>query len=265
MSQIMTADPVAALQLSEGEIRFYQEEGYLLIPGLISTENARALGAEVLEVMAAAGKTYQDLCSAAGVKGKLYQSGQYLAGSRLDAFINSPGLISIAAQLMGGESSIYMPFSAVKSGGGGGTFHFHQDNQYTRFDGPGINLWTALSPMSPENGCLQVVPRSHLGGTVDAVSPDGDGHRAVAQDPARFLPLRMNSGDCIAFTRLTIHGSGPNNTGEPRLAYAVQCHRNDVSAVWDGRESRLLKGSSRWNTRPVEKLSPPDEKPRDGH
>ena len=83
---------------------------------------------------------------------------------------------------MEGPATLYLPFTAVKSGGGGGRFHFHQDNQYTRFDGPGINIWIALSPMSPENGCLQVVPRSHLAGTLDSVeNPDGDGHRTVAQ------------------------------------------------------------------------------------
>jgi 2-oxoglutarate-dependent dioxygenase len=259
-------DPVAPTQLTDNEIRFYNEEGYLYLPGVIDAATVAALQNEVYEVMAASGRSREALKTASGVAGKLYQSGQYLKGSALDGYINSPQLCSIAAQLMGGASSLYMPFTAVKSGGGGGTFHFHQDNQYTRFDGPGINLWLALSPMSPENGCLMVVPRSHLAGTIDGVqSPDGDGHRTVANDPTRFLPIRMNSGDVIAFSRLTLHGSGPNHTDEPRLAYAVQFYRDDVKAVWDGQPPRLLKGANRWNTAPVEKLSAPDGKPQDGH
>jgi 2-oxoglutarate-dependent dioxygenase len=90
------------------------------------------------------------------------------------------------------------------------------DNQYTRFDGPGINLWLALSPMSPENGCLMVVPRSHLAGTIDGVQVP------TVMDIAPWLTIqrascyRMNSGDVIAFSRLTLHGSGPNHTDEPR-------------------------------------------------
>jgi 2-oxoglutarate-dependent dioxygenase len=174
-------------------------------------------------------------------------------------------LREIATQLMEGPATVYLPFSAVKAGGGGGTFHFHQDNQYTRFDGPGINLWMALSPMSPENGCLMVVPRSHLSGTHDWVSPDGDGHRAVANDPTRFLPIRMNPGDIIAFSRLTIHGSGANHTNEPRLAYAVQFHRDDVNAIWDGEAPRNLKENPRWSTGPATQITPPDAAGRDGH
>lgn len=259
-------EPVAALQLTPNETRFYREEGYLYLPGVVNTEGVAALQDEVFEVMQAAGRSREALRSASGASGKLYQSGQYLRQSALDDYINSPHLRSVASQLMGGESSLYMPFSAVKAGNGGGAFHFHQDNQYTRFDGLGINLWLALSPMSPENGCLMVVPKSHLEGTIDGVqSPDGDGHRTVAQDPTRFLPVRMNAGDIIAFSRLTLHGSGPNHTGEPRLAYAVQFSRDDVKATWNGQEPRLLKGANRWNTAPVETLSAPSGKSQDGH
>jgi len=258
-------DIVAPLQLSEGEVRFYNEEGYLYMPGLLSGDGLAQAREEVLQVMEAAGFSYERLCQAQSSKDKLYQSGQYLAGSALDGLLNSPSLRSIAGQLMGGPSSLYLPFTAVKSGGGGGAFHFHQDNQYTRFDGPGINCWFALSDMSPENGCLQVVPRSHLAGTIDSVeSPDGDGHRTVAQDPTRFLPVRMRAGDCIAFSRLTLHGSGPNNTHEPRVAYAVQFHRNDVNATRGGETFNLLQRPG-FDTSPVKKLSRPDEKSKDGH
>jgi 2-oxoglutarate-dependent dioxygenase len=182
----------------------------------------------------------------------------------LDAFINSPRLRAIAEQLLEGPGTLYMPFTAVKSGGGGGRFHFHQDNQYTRFDGPGINLWTALTPMTPENGCLQVAPRSHLQGTLESeLSGDGDQHKKITWEPEYFLPLRMRPGDCVAFSRLTIHGSGSNTTESPRVAYAAQFHRDDVWALQGG-DWVLLKESPRWNVRPVQEITVPPEK-QDGH
>jgi 2-oxoglutarate-dependent dioxygenase len=119
--------------------------------------------------------------------------------------------------------------------------------------------------MSPENGCLQVVPRSHLSGTIDSVSSsDGDNHRMVAQEPDRFLPVRMRAGDAIAFSRLTIHGSGPNHTDEPRIAYAVQFHRNDTQAFFDD-EWKLLTERPRFHHRPLAELSKPQAKSQDGH
>ena len=248
--------PIPELKLTDGEIKFYRREGYLLIPGLMSECDAKDLQAEVMDLMNSIG----------GFEGnKLKQSWEYKTGSYIDALINSQPLRGVASQLMGGESTLYLPFTAVK-GVGGGTFHFHQDNNYTRLDGPSVNIWMALTDMTPENGCLMVVPRSHRQGTVESVfSPDGDVHKKVKHDPADFLPVRMRAGDCIAFSRLTIHGSGPNTTDTPRGAYAVQYHRNDVS--WIDKqtgEKKLLTKFPRWTNKPVAQYSVPAGK-RDGH
>lgn len=246
--------------LSANEVSFYQTYGYLALPGLISREAAERLADEVLQVMAGLGFSRADLSRASTSKDKLRQSRQYLAGSGLERLIYSKRLLAIAARLMGGPSTLYLPFTAVKSGGGGGRFHFHQDNQYTRFDGPGINIWFALGEMRPENGCLQVAPASHLQGTFDPVeSEDRDGYRTVAVEPEDFLPIRMLPGDAIAFTRLTLHGSGANSTDQPRLGYAVQFHRDDVRATRDGEDIGLLKENPRFCIQPVDSISPANE------
>lgn len=255
-------------KLAPGEIRYYKDEGFVLLPGLVSAADALAMRDEVLAILHAQGTPLDRLRRALAPGDKLLQTGQYLRESRLDAYINSPVLRGIAAQLLGGDCSLYMPFSAVKNGGGGGQFHFHQDNQYTRFEDGlgGINIWLALNEMTPDNGALQVVPKSHLRGTLDSVgSGDGDKHRKVQTDPEHFLPIRMSPGDAVAFTRLTVHGSGTNITAEPRIAYAVQFHRDDVMATWDNQPPRLLKGSNRWPVGPVDQITPPESKGRDGH
>jgi phytanoyl-CoA hydroxylase len=254
----MPTNPIPALTLTDGEVKFYRQEGYLLIPGLMSEPAAADLYGEVMDLMLAIG----------GFEGnKLKQSSEYKSGSHIDKLANSPTLCALAGQLMGGPSTLYLPFTAVK-GVGGGTFHFHQDNNYTRFDDGmgGINLWIALMPMTPENGCLMVVPRSHAKGTLESeFSPDGDAHKKVKYDPADFLPVRMRAGDCIAFSRLTVHGSGPNLTQTPRVAYAVQYHRNDASYIdRDTGEKKLLTKHPRWINKPVEHYSVPTGK-RDGH
>ncbi len=246
--------------LSENEIYFYRTSGYLSLPGLISQADAANLAEEVTQVMEGLGIQRKALWRATTSKDKLRQSRQYLAEWTMARLIHSEGLCAIAAQLMDGPSTLYMPFTAVKSGGGGGRFHFHQDNQYTRFDGPGINVWFALGEMSPENGCLQIAPASHLNGTLDSVeSEDRDGHRTVAVEPEDFLPLRMMPGDAVAFSRLTLHGSGANSADQPRLAYAVQYHRDDVRASRAGEDLGLLKENPRYVIAPVAAISPANE------
>ncbi len=111
--------------------------------------------------------------------------------------------------------------------------------------------------MSPQNGCLQIAPATHLAGTIESIeSEDRDGHRTVAVEPQSFLPLRMMPGDAVAFTRLTLHGSGANSTDQPRLGYAVQYHRDDVRASKNGVEIGLLKDNPPFHVRPVADISP---------
>ncbi|MBZ0295650.1 MAG: phytanoyl-CoA dioxygenase family protein [Anaerolineae bacterium] len=244
--------------LSENEIHFYQTEGYLYIPGILSSATAANMRQEIIDIMVALGVSTEQLANAQETSDKLRQSPKYLKHGLVDQLVNSPILKNLAGELMGGPSTLHSPFTAVKSGGGGGEFHFHQDNQYTQFDGPGINFWFALNEMAPENGCLRVAPRSHLQGTYEGVSSgDGDHHLTISIAPKEFLPIRMMPGDCIAFSRLTVHGSGPNHTHEARVAYAVQFHRDDVRATWDGQPPRLLTEYPRLDNKgPVDKIVP---------
>ena len=250
------ASIVLPVTLTPEQLRTYKEEGFVLIKGLIPAEAVQALNHEVMDIMARIGLPFT----------KLKQTIEYLEDSHLDGLVNNPNLKSIADQVMEGPSSVYLPFTAVKSGGGGGRFHFHQDNQYTRHDAPSCNLWMALAPMTPENGCLQIVPRSHLKGTLESmVSGDGDDHRKVLFEPSDFVHVVMEPGDCVAFTRLTVHGSGQNVTEDPRVAYAVQFHRNDTR--WLDRETntwKLLLDEPRFKVGPVKEISVPKGK-TDGH
>ena len=150
----MAAEMLRYSELTDNEVNFYDKYGYLSLPGLLSRESAKSLAEEVLEIMAGLGINREALRNASSSKDKLRQSRQYLAGSGLARLVHSEALQAIAARLMGGPSTVYLPFTAVKSGGGGGRFHFHQDNQYTRFAGPGINIWFALMEMSPQQWLL---------------------------------------------------------------------------------------------------------------
>jgi phytanoyl-CoA hydroxylase len=115
-----------------------------------------------------------------------------------------------------------------------------------------INIWVALVDMTPQNGCLEVVPRSHLAGQIESTAV-GDGHRKLEVDPNTLFPVRMRAGDAIAFTRWTVHGSGQNTTDTPRVAYALQYHREDVKWL-DGAEWKPLVESPRFQTPPVARL-----------
>lgn len=255
----MTTNPVVRpIQLTDNEIHFYQEQGYLTLPGLLDPAHLEGLREEIFDVLEANGVPRGQMDSASETADKLRQNPQYLKGSLLDEMINGANMMTIASRLVGGKAVRYLPFTAVKAGGGGGQFHFHQDNNYTQHDPAvgSINIWIALVDVTPENGCLQMVPASHKEGVLEWVNAgDGDSHRKVAIDPKSFLPIRLNAGDGVAFTRLTVHGSGPNYTNQARVGYALQYHRDDVKYFDNDDESwKVLVDQPRFQTPPVEKL-----------
>jgi phytanoyl-CoA hydroxylase len=245
------------MDLTDSEVAFYQREGYLPLPGFLEVKAVDALRAEVFEVLAANGFPLSALRHATSSADKLRQCSQYLAGSALDTLINGPESLAVASRLIGGPALRYLPFTAVKAGHGGGVMGFHQDNNYTRHDPAmgSINIWVALGDMTPANGCLQIVPRSHSGQRDSRRSDDDDSHRQVDVDPLTAVPMRMRAGDAVAFTRWTVHGSGRNDTAEPRVAYALQYSRDDVT--WLDPETgawRLLADQPRSTTTPVAEL-----------
>lgn len=256
MSNAIQNSVVRQIDLTDGEVDFYNEYGYLYIPEFVDRSVTDALRDEVLQVMESKGFDREQLNKATGTADKLRQISDYLKGSRLDSLINSQQTLDIASRLIGGQAVRYLPFTAVKAGGGGGEFHFHQDNNYTRHDPAtgSINIWVALVDMTPENGCLRMVPGSHKLGTVESVNAgDGDGHRKVQDDPEKALPLRMRAGDAVAFTRVTIHGSGPNHTDQVRVAYGLQYHRDDVKFLdRESDEWRRLVDVPKFQTPPLD-------------
>lgn len=258
MTASLNESSVRLLNLTAAEVKFYQEEGYLLLPGALSPEMVDAVGEEVFDVLEANGVSRASLSQATSTADKLRQYGQYLKGSALDRLINGEPMRKLASRLIDGPAHRYLPFTAVKAGGGGGEFHCHQDNNYTLHDpaSGSINIWIALVDMTPENGCLQIVPRSHRQGQIKSRnSDDGDGHQQIDVDPLTCVPIRMRAGDAVAFSRWTVHGSGSNQTSAPRVAYALQFHRDDVR--WldraTGQWARLLD-QPRFSTGPVDKL-----------
>ena len=243
--------------VSEGEVKKYKEDGYLLLRGLVPPETAQALHGEVMEIMNIIGLGHT----------KLRQTAQYRRGSLLESYVQSALLRETAAALMEAPAHLYLPFTAVKSGGGGGQFHFHQDGNYTRYvRGQGVNLWMALTPMREENGGLRIVPGSHLGGEMASENAgDGDAHRKVVSLPEGNVLIEMEPGDCVAFTRWTVHGSGANHTDNPRVAYAVQFHSSDVVAMVDGKEQVLLDKPRFTDIWGVDEIVAANAGSRDGH
>lgn len=107
----------------------------------------------------------------------------------------------------------------------------HQDLHYFPFR-PAEQIvcaWTAMERVHRDNGCLVVLPGTHVGSLRPHVYPDWPGgvnkmyHGIHGYDPShRRLHLEMDKGDTVFFHPVLIHGSGTNVTSGFRKA--ISCH-----------------------------------------
>lgn len=241
----MIPDPAAILAAA---VAAYRSEGWALLPGVADAATVTALRARADDIArgrvtypglffqpdAATGR-YEDLAFGQGWIGP---DAEYRKIEKLEldplfrAWIENPAFERIVRAVIPGPVAIYRAVIFAKAARGGSDIPFHQDAG--RFWGldrdPELQIWTALDDASPAAGCVEVVPRSHLGGlatplggviprgTLDAAGLDAAGLGAAGAS-ARAVPAR--AGDVMLIHNHLWHRSGPNATDAPRRAFTV--------------------------------------------
>ncbi|MDX1649511.1 MAG: phytanoyl-CoA dioxygenase family protein [Myxococcota bacterium] len=96
---------------------------------------------------------------------------------------------------------------------------WHQDDGYGRLEPPDdVTIFVALVDTDERNGGLSIVPGSHRAGLLPH-GPAGVNPLLVETElPAEPVAVSLRAGEAVAFTGLTVHGSGPNRSGAERAA-----------------------------------------------
>lgn len=131
------------------------------------------------------------------------------------------GLPGIARELVGAPTALTFHAAFLKPSEVGTRVALHQDQALWRYDYPNaISIWVALTPAKRHNGCLVGCPGSHARGGVQHVDlPDHPWHPGVvwrAEGLAEPVPYELDPGDALVWDRYFVHGSGPNQSSDPR-------------------------------------------------
>jgi len=109
-------------------------------------------------------------------------------------------------------------------------YRYHQDARFRNAQAVRnllygtVNTGLAIDAQTAANGALRVIPRSHLRGylglsedgtLMTGSTPDAALLRA-GLDPAAAVTCEMAPGDLLLWTLYTVHGSGPNLSGQER-------------------------------------------------
>ena len=133
----------------------------------------------------------------------------------------------LATQILGDRAECVWDHAICKPPDGDATIDWHQDLAYNAgTDDPRrVHVWLPLQDTTPDNGCMQyiaddgcrgLVPHGRRGGSIDA-------HARVAEevDPSGAVMCPVDAGMVTIHRPTTLHSSGPNATGVPRLAWIL--------------------------------------------
>jgi ectoine hydroxylase-related dioxygenase (phytanoyl-CoA dioxygenase family) len=237
VTDVPTLDDVDRIVTDE-VIAKYWERGYWVGPKLFSDEEVQRLrdahdrlwsGKHDYAVPSMYGWIERDL-----TKPDLRQQvDAFYLNAEMRKAILSPLIGKIAARLMKtGSVRLWHDQALFKPGTGGkedtiaGNVGWHQDYGFWQCCSTDnmCSAWVALQDTDLSNGAMQMVVGSHKWGLIEGSNNDkkemekwADHYAKLAGVEWTHEPVLLKAGEVSFHHALTFHGSGPNNSDEPRL------------------------------------------------
>lgn len=242
-----TAAGWARHRLSDQEVSFYEENGYVAGVRVLSDEQVEVLRGELEELADPSHPKHRLFYefhsneSEDPAKTLFHALGAWRITPGFHDLLWNPAITVPASQLLGGAVRFWHDQLFCKPARHGGVVAWHQDYSYWTRTRPLAHLtcWVGLDDSTRGNGCLHYVPGSHrwmdlpitgLGGDMEAI----EGVLAEEQKK-EFEPvaIELKKGEASFHHPRVIHGSHANLTGRPRRAAVVNVFRDGVRSASD--------------------------------
>ena len=253
--------------ISQEQIDFYHENGYLIVPGVLNQEEleeAHAIIDDFVEKSRAVTEQsgHFDLepdHSPEDPKVRRMSSPSGYHPFFDDLYRRDDRVLDILTPLIGPAIRAQGDKLNMKPAGVGSPVEWHQDfAHYPHSNDDLCAVGIALDDSTEENGCMMVVPGSHRGPVLDhhqdgffigAISPERDG-----LDLSTAVPLNMKAGDISIHHAGTLHGSALNTSGKSRKLLLYQYAAVDALPFggvgdWDRFNENILRGEPTFDFR----------------
>ena len=226
--------------LSEAQVEFFEQNGYLVLEGLIGSAQLDHLRLTLAAVINRdpAHRTADfvvDRNSTTALRNINHFTKYWLAGSEL---VRQPAILGAVRDLIGDDVRFHHTKVFLKPPFEGTAKEWHQDlwsyvddaenerllevgKSLTFRDAPLIAAQTYLTDSNEENGCLRFVPGSHTWGMLD-VNRSPERVREDYYPPEQVVKAPARAGSVVLFHCLVLHYSGPNRSATPRWGPIVQ-------------------------------------------
>ncbi|MBA3868030.1 MAG: phytanoyl-CoA dioxygenase family protein [Anaerolineae bacterium] len=252
----MTLNKTQSAFLTDAQINFYNDEGYLLLPDFLTDEEMRPARqameektAEIADELYAIGATSQKFedypfeSRLARLFDSLQDSdflkfGRSWRERRPGYFqlMATPKILDVVESLIGGEifsNPVYNVRPKVPRVAAGAV-PWHQDKSYwpDANSNPVITVWIPLVDATLENGCLHIWPRTHKKRVLSHHADTYTGTAYTELDVehligAKGVALPVKAGSAILFNDRCIHMSTPNNSQNVRWSVDLRYQPTD--------------------------------------
>ena len=241
------------LRLTEEQVSFYHEHGYLAGVKVLEEEQVEVLREELARLMDPGHPghslfyEYHSNESRNAETSLFHALGAWRIEPAFHDILWNPAFLMPASQLLGGAVRFWHDQLFSKPARHGGVVAWHQDYSYWTRTEPMAHLtcWIALDDSTTENGCLHYVPGSHRWNLlpITGLTGDMDEIRRVLTDEQcaafRPVPVEIKRGYCSFHHPLMVHGSYENRSGRSRRATLINVFRDGVRS---GSSEELLAG-----------------------
>lgn len=241
-----SAEDLERYRLSDEQLAFYEENGYVAGIRILTDEQVDRLCDELTGLMDPAhpgnGLFYEyHTNESTDVSRTLFHAlGAWRVAPGFHDLLWNPAFTVPASQLLGGAVRFWHDQLFCKPARHGGVVAWHQDYSYWTRTVPMAHLtcWIGLDDSMRDNGCLHYVPGSHRWPLLPmpALAGDMEAIREVLNDEqlAQFenrRAIELKRGEAAFHHPLMMHGSFANDTDRPRRATVVNVCRDGVQSA----------------------------------
>lgn len=216
--------------ISARDIETYNHDGLLIVKGLYSPDEMRDWKERIVRHM----EEQHALDDPSGVKVWLVDD--------LDPFfleaLTGPRIVEVLHALIGPSVEFLSVKPVYKNSNVSFGSPWHQDWFYWRGTHK-HSVWIALDAADTTNGCLKMIPGSHLTvAEMTRIDEDKGFSKRVDEKSLEGRPVQdlvVEQGDVVFFHDLTLHASHPNTSGRDRWSFIAtyrDATESDTATIW---------------------------------